>query len=345
MRILNSESFKKITPLLRDNYGNLHAQISLKLPPDMAAMFAHFTLQPSTGGAQWSVTLPEEDELQPLSKASDLERDQISVAIKRLSATVAKEFPAQAAKIIEVPDNDSIFYCYNGSRLQVVLTQWGFRRVRAQKDISVIRLCLERAEVLSDSSVTLRIINADGSPAANQDFVLLIFNNEISFTTDAMGLYNVGHLRCGSKFRVQLPTGAVSDAFTVDKDREFYDVRLPAPPKPEPEPEDEPTKEPEPPKEPEPQPDSEPEPSFPVRVRILDKKDRPQGLMPVTVYCQRGYEQLVTDRDGYITLNSSDLMPGETPRIELIRPKSSARRSKKKLNDSPKNNPNTPPKP
>ena len=98
MRILTSESFKKITPLLRDNYGNLHAQMSLKLPPDMASMFAHFTLQPSNGGAQWSVSMPDEEHLQPLSKASDLERDQISVAIKRLAAQLNSTSPRRPPK-------------------------------------------------------------------------------------------------------------------------------------------------------------------------------------------------------------------------------------------------------
>jgi len=411
MRILHSESFKKITPLLRDNYGNLQAQLSLKLPPDMAAMFARFTLQPSSGGAQWSVSIPEEDELRPFSKASDLERDQISMAIKRVAAELHRAFPAQADKIIEVPDNDSIFFAYSGRRMLVVLAQWGFRRVHSQTSTSIIRLCLERAEGLSDAPVTLRVINSDGTPAANKDFVLLVFNNEVAFTTDDMGLFNVGHLKAGSQFRVRFPSGDVTEAFTVEQGREFYDIRLqmltsltvnvvdlegnpcpgvttyfggrtavtdeagaahfediPFSGKKEVEVQadgcapgsltlqaeaDEnvitlsPAK---PPQEPEkPEEKTNPEPPQQVMVRIVDKKGRPQGGLPVMVYCQQGYEDLTTDSDGWITLNPADLIPGEKPRIELMRPKAKGRRAKKNLKDKPVNpkadNNNNPAKP
>lgn len=397
MRILHSESFKKITPLLRDNYGNLQAQMSLKLPPDLAAMFARFTLQPSSGGAQWSVSIPEEDELRPFSQASDLERDQISIAIKRVAAALHGAFPAQADKIIEVPDNDSIFFAYSGRRILVVLTQWGFRRVHSQTNTSIIRLCLERAEGLSNAPVTLRLVNSDGTPAANKDCELLVFNNEVPFTTDDMGLFNVGHLKTGALFRVRFPSGDVSEAFTVEDGREFYDIRLQmltaltvnvvdnnGIPRPGvttyfngrtavtddsgaahfddipfsgkkkvevqadgcvpgsltlcAEADDNvitlsPVQPPQPPEEKE-EP-ANPDPPQQVRVQIVDKKGRPQGGLPVMVYCQRGYEGLTTDRDGWITLNSADLIPGEKPRIELMRPKATGRRAKNSLKDNP----------
>lgn len=413
MRILTTESFKRITPLMRENYANLHAQMEVKLSPDTAAMFARFTMQPSQGGAQWSVSLPDEDRLIPFTQASELEKDQISMAIKRAHAELRKAFPTLADKIVDVPDPEAIFFYTSGPRVQVVLTEWGFRRVRQQAATGIIRLCLERADVLTDSPVMIRMVNADGSVAANKEYTILIFNNEVSFTTDAAGFYNAGHVKVGTQFRIETPEGKKSEPFTVEKDREVYEVRLAmetsltvhvqdkdgtglkgipalyngeskptdgqgnavfgpldfdgphvvsvgaegfAPvehtlvadpeknvvtftllPKLEEKPAGEEKKE---------EGELPPPPAPPgdmVRVQVLDKKGRPQCGLPVRVYCQMGFEDTVTDAEGWISLKRADLVPGEKPKIELTRPKPDGKRSKQKLGTPDNNNPQTPP--
>lgn len=400
MRILSTESFKRIAPLLRENYANLHAQMEVRLSPDTAAMFARYTLQPSRGGAQWSVSLPDEDRLRPFSEASELEKDQISMTIKRALGELKGVFSAQADKIVEVPDPEAIFFCTSGSRMQVVLTQWGFRRINQKVGTSIIRLCLERADSLTDSPVVLRLVNADGSPAADKDFALLVFNNEVPFTTDAAGCFNAGHVKVGAKFRVELPDGKKSEPFTVEQGRDFYEIRLAMETTLTVRVQDQEgtglkgyrvsfegeSKETDGQGEAvfgpmdydgsrvvsvsadgfQPQEhtlvadpaqnvvvftrtpaiidsdegDDDPQPPFPptkgeIRVQVVDKKGVPQCGMRVKVFCRKGFENAVTDSQGWITLKREDLEPGETPRIELMRPKPSRKGSGQPVSTPP----------
>ncbi len=224
MRILTTETFKKIVPLLRENYGNLHAQMALKLPPSVAEMFANFTQQAVNATGQWSVTLPYESELQPFTRASEIEKDQISIAIKQAGEALRKAFPAMADKLIEVPDADSIWFAPTPAGVRVVLTQWGFRRVKSAGGISIVRLCLQRAETLSNVPVRLLMKYSDGSLAAGKDFTLLILNTELPFTTDGAGTWSAAHIKVGAQFRVEAPDGTKSAAFTVEPDRELYEV-------------------------------------------------------------------------------------------------------------------------
>lgn len=226
MRILNTESFKRIAPGLRENPANLHAQMEVRLSPDTAAMFARYTLQPSRSSAQWSVSLPEENLLRPFSEASELEKDQISMAIKHAHAELQRVYPTLVDKIMEVPDQEAIFFCAHGPSVRVVLSQWGFHRIDKKVPTGIIHLCLERATHLTDNPVIVRIVNADGSPAASRSCALLIFNHEVNFTTDEAGCYNCGHLKVGTKFRVELPDGTRSEVMTVEQGRDFYEIRL-----------------------------------------------------------------------------------------------------------------------
>lgn len=400
MRVLSTENFKHISPLLRENYANLHAQMEVRLTPETSAMFSKFTLQPSTGGAQWSVRLPEEDSIRPYAEANEEERDQISMAIKRADTELKKVFPAIANKLVEVPDEASIFFYTRGNKLCVVLAQWGFRRINSSVNTSIIKLCLERAERLTSIPVKVNLKASDGTPLANQEFTMLIFNREVSFTTDGEGNFDAGMVREGTAFRIERADGEKSEAFTVSPGQEVYEVvfntdtsltvriedengqpisgmntmfgdetkptdengeavygpipysgdvkvtvsaegfepvekTLEADPKKNvvvftcrpPQPEELP--EPELPEEPEEQEVPE-QKNKDVRIRVVDKHGFPQANLPVKVLCQKGFEETTTDNDGWVTLKSEDLIPGEKPSIELLRPKPGKRDKKTK---------------
>lgn len=229
MKILKTESFSRIVPLLRENYGNLHARLALKLPPQTARMFARFTLQSSQGGAQWTVNMDCENSLRPYSAANPLERDQISMVLKQAQADVRKSFGMQGEmmeKLLNVPEQDCIFFApaRSGKLPVVVLTEWGFRRVQAAAGENVLKLCLERAAAMSDAPVEIYVGYSDGSPAADRDFRLCIFGNEIPFTTDSAGLYSPGHLVTGKEFEVRSADGSVSAPFVVEQGKTRYDV-------------------------------------------------------------------------------------------------------------------------
>lgn len=226
MKILTTESFNKIIPLLRENYSNIHARLALKLSPDTADMFSKFTMQPSKGGAQWSVNIPEEETLRPMSEASEFEKDQISITLKKACAEVRQAFPSLVDKLFTVPDIDSIYFCRRGHRTLVILTAWGFRRVNTTDKTSVIRLCLDRAEELTNCEVDIKVSYTDGTPAADTQFRLHIFNNAIPFTTDSDGLFHPGHIIAGKSFVVESKDGIRSQSIMVEKDRSLYEVIL-----------------------------------------------------------------------------------------------------------------------
>lgn len=398
MRILTTESFSKITPLLRDNYANIHARLALKLSPDVADMFSRFTLQPSNGGAQWSVNLPDEDKLHPLADASEMEKDQISMALKRAAAEVNRQFPQMAEKLLTVPDSENIFFCRRLTGILVVLSAWGFRRVKASGSTPVIRLCLERAEQLTDNEVDLKIIYTDGTPVADQEFSMLIFNNEVPFATDSAGMYHAGHIRTGKTFTIQSADGLKSAPFVVEKDRTVYEVVLdktttltvhvsnadntPAanidtycderhistdrtgnavygpdifsggqvvtvgasdlPPVSHTlreNPADNIVSFSLPPKEKIDEHEKGGITDARICVKVVDKHGAPQCDMPVKVLCQKGFEESVTDHNGCVYINKSDLVPGEKPKVVIKRPKPS-KKSKIQFGSSP-----TPPAP
>lgn len=226
MKILTTESFKQIKPLLQENYSNIHARLALKLSADTADMFSKFTLQPSNGGGQWSVNIEEENNLRPMSEASEIEQDQISIALKRASAEVRQAFPSIADKLMTVPDADCIFFYRRAGRIQVILTAWGFQRTKTSQGTPVIRLCLERAETLTDNEVDIKISYSDGTPAADKQFRLHIFNNIIPITTDRQGIFHAGHIRAGKQFSIEYFDGFRSNAITIEKDRSLYEVIL-----------------------------------------------------------------------------------------------------------------------
>lgn len=345
MKILTTENFNIIVPLLRENYGNVHARLAQKLSPDAAAVFSKFTMQPSRNGAQWSVSFPEEGDLKPMTEASEAEKDQIALVLKRVAAEVRQHFPAIESKLLQVPGEENIFFTMRRNRPVVVLTAWGFRRGKSTVGTNTIGLCLDRAEGLSDDPVMLKITYSDGSLARKEDFLLRVFNNEVPFTTSGVGTFDAGYVPAGQQFTVCDAKGEQCvGPFTVGNGQSMYDVVIPVPvPEPEPEPEPKPEPKPEPPvpvppvTEPEPEP--EPEPVVPVEpvtgyvyIKLVDKKGRPLAGYPVKIYCQKGFEEATTDGEGKVRLNRADLIPGEKPRIELMRPKASGRRSKQPLN-------------
>lgn len=394
MKILSTESFSRITPLLRENYGNIHARLALKLPEQTARMFSRFTLQPSKGGAQWSVNLDCENNLRPFTEADPLQRDQISMVLKQAQADIRKAYGAQAdmmEKLLNVPGEESIFFAPTrpGRLPVVVLAAWGFRRVQAAAGESILKLCLERASALSDTPVEIYVGYTDGTPAAGKDFTLSIFGNQIPFTTDENGIFAAGHVMVGKEFEVRSADGMVSAPFTVQSGRSRYDVMLRkstsltvrvvkadgetpvagqsitvdgqtlltdeageakfgpytfegprnieilpeglspvthtlqedaeknlvvitlAPEIVEEEPEEVPE-------------------AIPphVVIRVLDKKGTPLAGMPVKIFCRRGFEEQTSDAAGCVYIKQSDLVPGETPKVQVLLPP----KSSKKLN-------------
>ncbi len=229
MRILSTESFSHIVPLTRENYANIHARLNLRLPPRTARLFSRFTLQPSQGGAQWSVPMECENSLRPYTEANAVERAQVGMVLRQALDDVRKAFGPQAAtmeKLLDVPHEVCIFFApQHGAQPVVVLAQWGFRRVRAASGAGLLKLCLDRAEALTDAPVEIYVGYTDGSPAADKDFILHIFGNEIPFRTDSRGIYSPGHIMVGKEFMVS-GGGLVSPLFTVEASRARYDVLL-----------------------------------------------------------------------------------------------------------------------
>lgn len=351
MKVLASDTFKKIKPLLvGDNYANLHARIALKLPPSAAAVFSKFTLQPAKGGAEWSTDLECADALRPLSVATPEQRAAVSQVLRDAEMQLKRVFPAQAAKLMQVPTEDSILFAVMpGGAVQPVLTRWGFRRVASGDNINVMRLILGDDDDRKPQDVLIRILHQNGTPVAGRKFTMHILNKELPFTTGQDGTWSPGTAMTGSQFYLTDEDGYRSPDYTVTSGQQDYEVTIPDPPAPpEPEPEEETVPEaellpvpfvpeeevvPPPPDIPDvPEIPEEPaRPIVPLRLRLVDKKGRVLAGYPVKVMCQNGYEELTSDADGYITLRPETLIDGEKPKIELRRPRPGRRRKNQKL--------------
>lgn len=227
MKILKTEKFGKITPMLQENYGNLHARMGLMLPEGVARMFAKFTMQAAGGGAQWSVSEDWEEELHPYGEATEMERDRVSLELARAQGALQQKFPAMADKLLHVPDEQNIF-CHTDplGQTHVVLTAWGFRRNAREQVTNVISLALDRGVQMTDGDVHIQVVYNDSTPVADATGAVFFMGNEIPFTTDGAGLFCLGRVRTGKTFTVCLDEGGKSEPFEVTKDRTHYQVRV-----------------------------------------------------------------------------------------------------------------------
>lgn len=227
MRTLSSESFTRIVAILRDNYGNLQAQMNLKLPADVHEIFSKYTHKLSTNSAEWSVNEPEENDYRPMSEASATERDAIAFKLKNAQEVICRHIGNNIAgieKLLSVPNQDCIFFRNTvGGEIKVVLTQWGFREVSRKEKIDFIQLLIDSVKDLQQVEVNLNIKYSDGKIAADENLTLDIFGNQIPFKTSSAGTHHAGKIVVGKSFRVLAESGK-SDEVITQSDKENYDI-------------------------------------------------------------------------------------------------------------------------
>lgn len=229
MRTLSSESFTRIVPILRENYGNLLARISLKLPPETSEIFAQFTMKPSTNSAEWTVNEVDDHEYRPIAEANEDERQKVSLKIKEAKEAMQKSLVGEIADVenlLYVPNENCIFFrTLPDGNIKVALTQWGFRNIKQGQQTDIIQLMLDRVNSLKQTDVNLNIKYSNGKIVSDKELVIDISGNKIPFKTSSSGTYAIGKVVVGKHFRIISDNGS-SDDILVEADKTNYDVTI-----------------------------------------------------------------------------------------------------------------------
>lgn len=222
MKIISSESFTKISPLINsESYNSLHVRLKMKLTPDEIELFStpDFPVA-NRGNWQTDVDAP----LNVYRDASAVEKEEIATAIEeKKHAILPKLGNAPYANLLfRVPDESQIFWYRNADgQVRVILSQWGFGPVAGGRDVDIVDIILNLPRPLTQMPVKIIVGYSDGEPAANQTFNLEVFNNVKAITTNDEGSYSLGKMFAGKKFAVSDANGMRYD-FVVEAGKTDY---------------------------------------------------------------------------------------------------------------------------
>ena len=224
MKILSSASFNKISPLINENYGNLHGRLRMKLNQEESELFA-FPDFPVANMGNWqtSVNAP----LQTFKDAPAIEKEEIATFIEEKKQSILSKIGSSmpfANLLFRVPSEDQIFwYRDDKGQVKVILSQWGFQPVTIGKDVDVIDVILSLPRPLTQVPVKLHISYSDGDPAGEEEFALTVFNHTQTIKTDENGCYSLGKMYASKTFSVADAEGTSFD-FTVEANKSDYYV-------------------------------------------------------------------------------------------------------------------------
>lgn len=228
MRVLSKESFGSLHQLLA-NYGNLYSMISTRLPKETAACFAKYTMLTSQGYGQWSIACEGEDEYQPVTKANPGQRFAAREAMKRLEAEIKNaNIVSDPDKLLTVPDESCIFFRQDASgKVDIVLTQWGFRKVGASGSVNEVSISMGDAGDNSDyADVNVHIQWSDETPLAQTKCAVSVYGATVDKMTDDNGDLHLGSVANGERITVEAD-GQKIVPMVVDIHRSDYTIVYP----------------------------------------------------------------------------------------------------------------------
>lgn len=227
MKILSTESFKKIEPIIpmSENYSNVHARLRQRLTTEESEFFARPDFPvPNMGSWTTDVNVP----MRSYADADDMDKAQIAQYIEDMKGRILPKLTEMkyAESLFCVPSEKQIhWYRDAGDTLHVVLDQWGFKYFRQSKSENIIDIILCMPRNIEQEDIRVRIIYSDDMPATGAVFTLHILNNEKKITTDDAGVYNIGKIYAGKTFSVSDERGKRVD-FEVEKGKSEYQAQF-----------------------------------------------------------------------------------------------------------------------
>lgn len=228
MRILSKESFSVVQPLMSENYANLFSRLSLKLPPELAACFARYTMLPAHNAGQWSIDRDDEDEFRPISQATPPQRMAAADRLKALSEAITRSgIVSEPKKLLSVPDDSNIFFhqLHDGT-VEIVFTQWGYRKIGTASTVDNISLLINGNDKRERADVNLRILWSDELPVVSTPVKVNIYGSSFERTTDEEGVVHLGSVAAGETVTVEVE-GHPATKLHVDAASHDYIITLP----------------------------------------------------------------------------------------------------------------------
>lgn len=223
MKILSSESFSHIVYLIQgQNYANIYAHLCLQLDKRESDLFAKIVLLDNS--AQW---LAEEHDYQQYTVATAQEKEEIAFYIDNIKESVLQKLANKSYtnELFRVPSEDHIFWYRDvDGKIRVVLTQWGFSRVNAGRDVDIIDFILNQPRILTQQDVIVHVDYSNGEPANEMPLDLTVFGNTKPVTTDGDGNYSLGKMFGGTSFVIADNKTNKRVEFVVENSNNVYNA-------------------------------------------------------------------------------------------------------------------------
>lgn len=223
MKILSSESFSHIVYLIQgQNYANIYAHLCLQLDKRESDLFAKIVLLDNS--AQW---LAEEHDYQQYTVATAQEKEEVAFYIDNIKESVLQKLANKSYtnELFRVPSEDHIFWCRDvDGKIRVVLTQWGFSRVNAGRDVDIIDFILNQPRILTQQDVIVHVDYSNGEPANEMPLDLTVFGNTKPVTTDGDGNYSLGKMFGGTSFVIADNKTNKRVEFVVENGKNVYNA-------------------------------------------------------------------------------------------------------------------------